>query len=217
MSDAPVPDAELLIAPGCPHCPAVLAGLSDLVKRGQIGALNIINLAAHPTAAADRGARGAPWMRIGPFELTGAHSPKELETWVSRAGSPAGRRTYLLEQLLAGELVAVIALCRRDPAMRRPLIELAADLETPFAVRIGIGAVFEDLGPDGLLTDLVDAIDEALARHPEAQVRADGAHFLGLTGSPAALPVLQQMRNDGDAEVREIAEESIATIKSLAT
>ena len=215
MSDVTVPDAELLIAPGCPHCPAVLAALSDLVKRGQIGALNIINLAAHPAAAADRGARGAPWIRIGPFELVGAHSPKELETWVSRAASPSGRLTYLSEQLSAGELDAVIALCRRDPAMRQPLIDLAADLETPFAVRIGVGAVFEELGPDGLLTDLIDAITEHLAKHPEAQVRADGAHFLGLTGSPIALPLLQQLRDDGNAEVREIAAESIEMIASL--
>lgn len=214
MPEPLVPDAELLIAPGCPHCPAVLAGLADLIKRGQIGALTVINLAVHPSAATDRGARGAPWIRIGPFELVGAHTPEELRTWVARAATPTGRQSYLLEQLAAGELDATTALCRRDPAMRRALIELAADLETPFAVRVGVGAVFEDLGPDGLLRDLVDAIDQILTKHADAQIRADGAHFLGLTGNPTALTALQDMLDDPDAEVREIAKDSIAVLNS---
>jgi hypothetical protein len=214
MPDPIAPDAELLIAPGCPHCPAVLNGLADLVKTGRIGELKIINLAVHPAAAAERGARGAPWMRIGPFELVGAHTPDELRTWVDRAGTQAGRQAYLVEQLTAGELDAVIAVCRRDPSMRLPLIELAGDLDTPFAVRVGIGAIFEDLGPDGRLKDLVDVLEKKLTTHTEAQVRADAAHFLGLTGNPASLPTLNRMTQDPDAEVREIAAESVADIES---
>lgn len=212
MPETDVPDAELLIAPGCPHCPAVLAALADLLKQGRIGRLQVINLGAHPAAAGERGARGAPWIRIGPFELTGSHTPTELAQWAKQAGSAAGRHAYLLKQLEAGELDSVIAVCRRDPTMRLPLIDLAADLETPFAARIGVGAVFEDLGPDGLLADLVDALDRGLARSGHAQVRADAAHVLGLTGTEDARPALQRLAADPDAEVREIAAESLEAI-----
>ena len=42
------PDALLFITPGCPHCPGVLQGLSEMVKQGTIGKLTVINAASHP-------------------------------------------------------------------------------------------------------------------------------------------------------------------------
>ena len=88
---------------------------------------------------------------------------------------------------------------------------LAGDLETPFAVRIGVGAVLEDLASDGLLSEQVDDIAD-LAASPHAQVRADAAHFLGLTGSMHARAALEQLMADEDQQVREIADESIADL-----
>lgn len=207
-----VPDAELLIATGCTHCPIALSALSELLKRGRIGRLEVTNIAIRPEIAAAHGVRGVPWMRIGPFELSGAHTPSELAAWVERAGSEAGWRDYLSERLAAGELDTATTASRRDPAARRALLDLAADLETPFAVRIGIGAILEDLGPDGLLADLVEPIVETLAGSKHAQVRADAAHFLGISGSDDAREPLLRLRDDADAEVREIAEESLALL-----
>lgn len=206
-----VPDAELLIATGCVHCPVVLAGLAELLKQGRIGRLEVSNVAVHPEIAEARGARGVPWMRIGPFELSGTHTQSELAEWVQRAGSDAGRRTYLSEGLQGGQLDAVTAACRRSPELLPPLLQLVADLDTPFAVRIGVGAVLEELSPDGLLTGLVDAI-AAMADSPHAQVRADAAHFLGLTGSAAARVPLERLAADPDQEVREIAADSLAQL-----
>ncbi|MDJ0741379.1 MAG: HEAT repeat domain-containing protein [Gammaproteobacteria bacterium] len=202
---------ELLIAPGCPHCTAALAALADLVKQDTIGRLDIINIASHPDAAEARGVRGVPWLRIGPFELSGAHSREELQTWIDRAGSRDGLRSYLSEGLAAGQLGSVTSACRRSAELRPPLLDLAADLDTPFAVRIGVGAVLEDLAGDGLLVDLVDAI-AALAASAQPQVRADAAHYLGLAGSPAARARLRELLDDPDREVREIAAESLAQL-----
>ena len=187
MSKEIVPDAELMIASGCAHCPVVLAGLAELIKAGQIGRLEVINIAQHPELAEERGVRGVPWIRIGPFELTGAHSQAELKELATRAGSETGMMHYLRESLETGELDRVIAVCRRSPEMLPPLLALAGDLETPFAVRIGAGAVLEDLATDGLLSDLVDDISR-LAASPHSQTRADAAHFLGLTGNEKARP-----------------------------
>ncbi len=210
------PDAELLIAPGCAHCAAVLAAVTDLVKRGDLGRLNVVHLGAHPEAAAAAGARSVPWMRIGPFEFTGAHTQSELAGWAQRAGTPEGLRAYLLEQLQSGQLDSAITACRREPAFLPRLLSLSADLDTPLAARIGVGAVLEDLSPDGLLRGLVDAIDALLTCSPHAQVRADAAHFLSLTGSPGARAVLQRLSNDENAEVREIAHESMTVLDESA-
>ena len=204
-----VPDAELLIAPGCVHCPVVLDGLTTLLKSGAIGRLEVVNIARHPEAAATLGARGVPWVRIGPFELHGAHSPAELATWAGRAADPAGQRAYLTDALQTGQLDSVVRACRRSPELLRPLLALAGDLETPFAVRVGVGAVLEDLAGAGLLAGHVDDI-AALAASEQPQVRADAAHFLGLAATPQARVVLRGLLGDTDPEVREIAAEALA-------
>lgn len=209
MADAEIPDAEVLIAEGCPHCPVVLQAMTELLKQGRIGRLVVINLSCHPGEGERRGVRGVPWLRIGPFELAGAYSPAELQAWVERASSHEGRAAYLSDQLAAGELDKVTTLSGENPLMLSPLFTLAADLETPFAVRIGVGAVLEALGPDGQLSDQVEVIDRVLGHSDHSQVRADAAHFLGLTGTVAARSALERLAKDPDASVREIAVESL--------
>jgi hypothetical protein len=206
------PDAELLIATGCVHCPVVLAGLSELVKQGRIGRLEVTNIAQHPEIAEARGARGVPWIRIGPFELSGAHSHSELAEWAGRAGDQAGLTTYLTDSLQGGQLASVVSACRRSPELLPPLLALAGDLDTPFAVRIGVGAVVEELAPEGLLADLGGELAD-LAASPQPQVRADAAHFLGLAGSAGARDLLRQLAEDPETEVREIAAESLAELR----
>ena len=72
MTESAAPaDALLLIATGCNHCPAVLEGLSRLLKQGRIGRLDVVNLAVHPETGQALGVRSVPWTRIGPFELEG--------------------------------------------------------------------------------------------------------------------------------------------------
>jgi len=211
MNERDVPDAELMIATGCAHCPVVLSGLTELLKKGQIGRLAVTNITTHPEVAEARGVRGVPWIRIGPFELSGAHSQGELADWAARTGSEEGIQGYLEEGLETGQLAAVTSACRNNQAMLPQLLRLAGDLETAFAVRVGVGAVLEDLATEGLLVGLVDDF-AALAASPHPQVRADAAHFLGLSGSPEAEPHLRHLADDADREVCEIAAESLATL-----
>jgi hypothetical protein len=209
MTNTNVPDAELMIASGCTHCPVVLAGLAELIKAGKIGRLEVVNIAQRPELATRRGVRGVPWIRIGPFELSGAHSQSELSDLAARAGSEAGIKAYLVQGLESGQLESVTTACRRSPQLLPPLLTLAGDLDTPFAVRIGIGAVLEELAPEGLLSGLVEEL-AVLAASEHTQVRADAAHFLGLSGSGDARAILERLSRDKDPQVREIAVESLA-------
>jgi HEAT repeat protein len=43
-------------------------------------------------------------------------------------------------------------------------------------------------------------------------VRADACHYLGLTGAGAAADYIRPLLDDKDAEVREIAAESLALL-----
>jgi hypothetical protein len=204
-------DALLLIATGCSHCPAVLDGLSRLVKAGRIGRLEVINLAVHPEAGQALGVRSVPWTRIGPFELDGLLGASELEDWAERAADGSGFGAYYRHLLEVRRLPRVVELVRERPASLAELLALIDDEDTPMAVRIGIGAVFEELEADPLLAELVPEL-AILAASEAVQIRADIAHYLGLSRSPAARPVLRRLLDDASEEVREIAAESLALL-----
>lgn len=81
-------------------------------------------------------------------------------------------------------------------------------------VRIGIAAILEGLQGSRALQDLTPEL-EKLTRSDNVNVRADAAHYLGLTGAQQALPVLESLVNDPDNTVREIVIEGIDEIRNL--
>ena len=204
----PIPNALLLITPGCPHCPAVLEGLTTLVKEGTLGALEVVNIAVHSERAAELGVRSVPWCRIGPIELTGTQSPAELRRWAEAATSDEGIAGWLGERLATGGLALAEAKVKENPALLIPLVALLEDPETPMQTRVGIGAIFESLHGTGLAAVATEALCR-LAAHPDARVRADACHYLGFTETSDARPCLQARLDDDDPEVREIARESL--------
>lgn len=201
-------NAALLVAPGCAHCPGVLDGLGKLVKEGLIGRLEVVDITAHPEAAQAAGTRSVPWCRIGPYTLEGAHSTAELREWAEAAVNGASMGVYVSYLLEHHRLDQAIALVRESPSLLHDLVRLIADLDTPMAVRIGIGAVFEDVQADGLLSGIVHPLG-ALTQASEPQVRADACHYLGLTGSADAVSYVTPLLDDADEDVAEIAAESL--------
>ena len=202
------PDALLFIAPGCPHCPGVLQALSDLVKEGAIGTLEVVNVAVHPQRAADLGVRAAPWTRIGEIELAGAQSAAELRRWVTLAGSDEGFVSHVTQLLAEGQLAQAETLLQRLPQKLALLLPLLADTEQPIQVRVGLGALLEGFAGSATLAALIPALGE-MSAHTDHRVRADACHYLGLSGSAAALPYLQKRLDDDHPEVREIAAEAL--------
>ncbi len=202
------PDALLLTATGCPHCPTVHAGLSELVKRGKIGRLEVINISTHPDVAEKYGVRGVPWLRLGPFELQGLRSPVELAQWAARAGMAE----YFRELLDTGGLAKVITVVRRDPSQLDALLLLLADPATAIGVRVGIGAVIEEFAGTAELQRLVDELGR-LTLNQDAHIRGDAAHFLALTRDARAIAFLKPLVNDAKQQVREIARESLSALE----
>jgi thiol-disulfide isomerase/thioredoxin len=208
VNPATPPDALLLIASGCPHCPAVLAALGELVKQGAIGRLEVVNLTRHPEVGESMGVRGVPWTRIGPFELEGLRPATELKQWAERAATRTGMTDYFRELLGGGELNKAIALIRRDPDLLGMLPTLLADPKTELPVRVGIVAIFEEFEGHARLADLVDELG-AITRNKEPHLRADAAHLLSLTNNRKAVPWLEALRNDASEQVRDVAIEAL--------
>jgi thiol-disulfide isomerase/thioredoxin len=203
----------LLIAPGCPHCPAVLEVLGNLVKEGAIGTLEVVNVAIHPQRATDVGTRTVPWVRIGPFELDGALTPEELRLWAERASEDSGIDAYLSHLLENQQLDKALALIRATPSILNDLLGLLEQSDTPLVVRIGIGAVIEELQGSGLLARAFEQLVQ-LTHSPEANLRADACHYLALSANPEAKPVFRRLLEDEDPQVREIARESLEALEA---
>lgn len=202
------PGALLLLAPGCPHCPAILENLTKLLKEGIIGTLEAVNLAVHPERAAALGVKTVPWLRMGPFELEGAHSHAELQRWAQGADDPAVLARYFHDLLISGRRSKVEALLKEKPAHFRILPQLLTDPASSMAVRLGIGAVLEEFQSSGLARPMIDGLGE-LTRHPDALTRADACHFLSLIGGDETWPFFRERLHDEVAEIREIAAEAL--------
>lgn len=207
------PDAELLIATGCAHCPVVLEGLSSLIKEGVISSLRVTNIVNQPERAQQLGVRSVPWLKLGPFVLQGLHSPAELREWAERAGSMEGISMYLYDQLKQGNLDEMENLLATQPNWLGALIPLLEQEDTDMKVRIGVDALLESLATDTELDSLVEELGR-LSQHERQSLRSDASHYLSLTRSPAAIPFLEARLQDESAEVRDIAEEGLQKLKS---
>ena len=210
------PDAELLIATGCAHCPVVLDGLSGLIKEGMLGSLRVTNIVNQPERAQELGVRSVPWLQLGPFVLQGLHSPAELREWAKRAGSLEGMSVYLHDQLKQGNLDAMEKLLRAQPEWLGALIPLLEEEDTDMKVRIGVDALLESLAASIDLASLVDELGR-LSQHERQSLRSDATHYLALTRAAAAIPFLEARLEDESAEVRGIAKEGLAELTALKT
>ena len=209
-----VPDALLFVSSHCPNCPTVLAALTEMVKGGAIGRLTVVNVEQHPEAAREHGVRSVPWVRIGPFELTGLRSRREMEDWAAKAGTEAGLAEWFHAMLEEGELDKVLETVRRDPAALAAVLPIVADPEASLHVRIGAAAALEAFTGRAPLQALLPRL-AGLAGHEDARVRADACHYLALTRLPEARSLLAARLEDADADVREIAREGLEELERV--
>ncbi len=205
------PDALLLISTHCPHCPAMLTALADLVKQGTIGRLEAVNLEQHPEVGQALGVRSVPWLRLGRIELAGMHGKAELAEWAAKADSEAGLADWFHMLLKEGQLPKAQALIEADPALLAAVLPIVGNVEASLNVRLGAGVLLENFAGSDSLRALLPRLGE-LSRHADARVRADACHYLGLTRDTAARVWLEARLTDEDADVREIATESLQNI-----
>lgn len=206
-------EATLLIRQACPHCPGVADALLRLTKAAKLARLQVINLDQQPEQADALGARSVPWVKLGPFQLVGAQSYRELEAWAEHAATGGGWPDYLLYLLAQQQLGRVVELLEAGPHHLRALLERMADPHLEMSARIGISAVVEDFADTAALRDCVPQLIElTLSAHP--QTRADACHFLGLAGDVSATAAVRRLLQDEQDDVREIALETLALLES---
>ena len=203
---------KLFIAPGCPHCPNVLQALSELIKAGEFAELKVSNMALVPEKAQALNIRSVPWIKIGPFELTGSQTKGELQTWINRAESETGMQDYFNELLKSGELKTVIRLLKKSPDLLHHLPQMMQNEATSLGAKIGIGAIFEEFQGSAAIQALIPSLSE-LIKSDNASIRNDACYYLGLTESPDAIAPIQSLAHDETKEVRETAHDALVIIQ----
>jgi len=205
------PDALLLLSTHCPHCPAVLAALVDLLKQGTIGRLEAVNLEQRPEVGQALGVRSVPWLRLGRIELAGVRSKAELAEWATKADSETGMADYFHMLLKEGQLPKVQAMIDAEPALLAAVLPIVGNVDASLNVRLGAGVLFEAFAGTRTLAALIPQLG-ALSQHADARIRADACHYLGLAGDAAAQSWLETRLTDDDVDVREIAAESLENL-----
>jgi hypothetical protein len=115
--------------------------------------------------------------------------------------------------LMVGQIKRVIEIVEKVPAALADLVAIVANMELNVNVRIGASAVLERFAGTAPLQALIPLLGE-LSAHVDARVRAEACHFLGLSASSAASHYLAARAADVDAEVRDIATESLAFLSA---
>ena len=201
-------DALMLMGTHCPYCPGVLKALQALVASGHISHLETHNIEENPEIARELGVRSVPWVRIGPFELEGLGSEKEFREWAIKAAASAGHTDWLDELLSSGNISKPLELIKSNTSMMDALLKLFANPDTQLNTQIGISAIMEDLKGTDTLNAIVDQLGE-LTQHEDARVRGDACYYLALSGNSKATGFIKPLLDDSDANVREIAKESL--------
>lgn len=203
------PDALLLMTAGCPHCPAALQSLTALLKEAAIGRLEIINVAIHTDEAEKRGVQSVPWAQIGPFEIEGVMNPARLRELALGVHDNAVFDAWVLDLLKSGKRQKFESLIQRDPQRIHALARLMENPETSMAIRLGIGAVLEELQGSGVTEALVPKLGKLL-QSQDALLATDAAHFLTLIGGQIIHPWMQAAETHSNSDIREIAAEWLA-------
>ena len=203
------PLALLFTAPGCAYCPGMLDALTLLAQEGVISAFEKIDATLELDRARQLNVKSVPWLRIGLFEFEGQMSIGDLRNWAHRAAQPDGLKQYFFEMLTRGQRGKVERLIRDEGSRSIALAELLADPDASMAVRIGIGAVLEELQGSGLTAAMTPKLAEVLL-DADPRNRADAAHYLSLIGGAEAFRLLRECLIDPDAAVREIAYDALS-------
>lgn len=209
---ADAPDILLLISSNCPHCETVLQHVVQLLKQGEAGRLNVENVTLHPELAEEYKVKTVPWMCIGPFELEGVRPLAELRQWCEKARDRRGMAEYFIEMLNTGKLPLVENLVRKNPHYLEDIVALVGNTATPMQVRIGIGALLEQLQGSGLAHNVVHDLGAVLS-NKDGRIRCDAAHYLTLTESAEAIPYLEKCLDDDEQQVIDIACEGLEELQ----
>ena len=120
--------------------------------------------------------------------------------------------SMIADYMEKGFLENIIDMFKHDKSLYPLIGELMTDER--MRVRLGITALVETLANEDRdsIPGSIDSIARLL-KEPNSTMRGDAAYLLGIIGHADALPHLEDVLADDNAQVREIAAEAIEEIR----
>ncbi len=127
---------------------------------------------------------------------------------------PFDMTSMIADYMEKGFLENIIDMFKHDRTLYPLIGELMTDER--MRVRLGITALVETLANEDRhnIPGSIDSIARLL-KEQDSTARGDAAYLLGIIGHPAALPHLEYVLADDNAQVREIAVEAIEEIRKM--
>lgn len=206
--------AVLLITPACVHCASMMSILSELVKKGDIARLEIVNAEQEADWVQNLGIRSVPWLKLDFVQLPGAYSEAEILQWLEKIRSGIAVKEYLHMSLSSGQLESVTTLVQSDKKFFLGLLDLLSDITLDLKIKLGIATVMENIkGSDTLRSNLHELA--ALLQNDDMNSRIDVLYYISLSHSPEALPYVEQWLADSNPAIVEAAKEALEELTKL--
>ena len=201
---------RVYITPHCPFCPLTVSTLLGLAAHSDQVRITVIDGERFPEAADNDRVSAAPTVILDDeLRWTGNVDAGELVTLMLDRDPASLGADALRSMIEDGNAEGVAAMM----ATRGKIFDGYIDLlcHPRWSVRLGAMVAFESLAEKDaqLAVEIVEPLT-TLFGDVDDMVRGDLLHVLGESGSPAALPFLENVAaGDYDEEVREAAREAI--------
>lgn len=202
----------VLVGAGCPHCAGAVRQSIAVVASSSVVTLSVVDAAALPALAERHGVRSVPTTVLDDgLCLQGVRPASELVDALLERGGPEAEARLLKSLLESGRVPAAAARLSHGPG-RAAFAGLWA--RSTLTDRIGLMLAAEEALAESRcrLDPLVAGLLPALSAG-DAALRGDTADLLGKIAHPSAAPALEALLEDGDAEVAEVAAESLAAVR----
>lgn len=209
-ADLPAATIEVLMAPTCPNCPAVVRTCLLLAAPRPQLALAVVDVQYFADLAGP--VRSVPTVIVdGLLTLTGPVSSDELRRALVERGSPEAQARALGSMIEADRMQAALGLLDRETGMQALARLLSAGT---LKDRMSVLLLAETaLGEDPHSLDRAVPFLLPLLSASDGSVRGDTADLLGKIGAPGAAAALRALLSDENPDVREVAAEALEQLR----
>lgn len=206
-------DVNIFIAPGCPHCPAVVRSLTPVAAVSGDVSISVIDAFLFNDIAEDNGIQSVPSVLLDrTFRWTGAVSVQEIVNVIADRDPASLGPESIKSMLQEGDAEKLADMMIRREDVFPALYDVLTDEK--WTVRLGAMVVVETLVEKNraVASKIIAPLRKRFSSMDD-QARGDVIYLFGEAGDTDTLEILHDiMEGAYSEEVREAAEEAVRSI-----
>jgi len=202
---------ELMVAPTCPNCPAVVRACGQLAACMPQVEMVVVDVQYFTQLAGS--CRSVPTVIIdGTHTVVGPVGPTELLDLLRQRDAPDNLVRALTSMIEARRLPEMIPLLASDEGYSA-LATIMKDgtMQQKMGLLLAVEELLEEGDPhrlDGAVPHLLPLLESEVAT-----LRGDAADLLGRIGAPGAKDALTHLLDDENPDVQEVAQEALSMLR----